>query len=230
MCAKGSVDLEKTRVLNRDYKRTGDKEINSGREPVQLGWYEFAAGFCKGKNVLDVGCGMAEGLRILEKTARSAKGIDLDDRLEKTNVKKMDISEMPSKSVEILTCIDVIEHVEEDRNFVAECVRVASEEILISTPNYAISRCRWPYHVREYMPHQLVGLLRAYGKVEMFKGSLDGYTRYYIRFIRAYSIWSILRIHPVTGFMVRVVNHMLPVALRLQSSLFARIQLNGEGL
>lgn len=215
-----------SKVINKNFKTTGDKEIDSGREPVQCGWYEFASDFCKNKTVLDVGCGMGEGIKILEKSAKTVNGIDLDERLIKRNVKIMEISEVPSDFVDIVTCIDVLEHVEEDCKFIGELFRVARKEILLSTPNYTISRCLWPYHVREYMPHELASLFNSYGKVEMYKGSLDGYFHYKIKYFWPYSILNILRVNPITGFTVRIINHILPIAFRIQPSLFIRIKLN----
>lgn len=79
----------------------------------------------------------------------------MDERLRKPNVEFSDIKDVESKSVGVRTCIDVIEHVEENLDFALELVRVARQDVLVSTPNWTVSRCKWPYHICEYMPRQL---------------------------------------------------------------------------
>lgn len=210
----------KSAIQNPNYIATGDASVQAGREPLQLGWYKLASQFCVGKTVLDVGCGMGDGLMILKSTASNAYGIDLDERLKSENNEIKNISEVASKSVDIITCIDVLEHVENDVEFISHLVRVACNKILLSTPNWTISRCGWAYHVREYMPHELISLFEEYGCVDLYKGSLDGEEHYHVSNIWSYCLLNKLRVSPYFAFSARCLNRLLPVAARLHSSLF----------
>lgn len=145
-------------VQNANYKMTGDIEVDTGREPVQLGWYKFSSRSCTGKNVLDVGYGMGEGFAILSQVARTARGIDRDERLKKPSVEIKDIKDLEAKSIDIVTCIDVIEHAEEDIDFARQLVRVARHDLLISTPNWTVSR----YKVKHFWAYATLNFLRVF--------------------------------------------------------------------
>jgi hypothetical protein len=64
--------------------------------------------------------------------------------------------------------------VEEDRAFVEQLIRVARRRVFVSTPNYAMSFNRWPFHVREYTPRKLLRMLEGYGETTVFGGSSSG--------------------------------------------------------
>src|SRR5688572_28607579 len=114
----------------------GDEAVLSGRNPSQMGWYGFLADVVAGQSVLDVGCGSGEGLRVLATRATTALGIDLDERLQRSdvNVEIKSITDVPDKSFDVVVCLDVIEHVEADRAFIAELFRVARQTVFVSTP------------------------------------------------------------------------------------------------
>jgi methyltransferase family protein len=75
----------------------GDKHPAKGREPLQMGWYEYAASLVTGKSVLDVGWG---------------------------SVEIHDIAAVPDRAFDVVVCIDVIEHVQDDVSFVQHLVHV----------------------------------------------------------------------------------------------------------
>ena len=156
----------------------GDDGVDAGREPIQMGWYALAGSLAKGMSVLDVGCGMGEGMIELKKHASSVAGIDMDDRLRRPDldIQVKNITEVPDKSHDAIVCVDVIEHVERDAEFVAQLVRVARKLVFVSTPKYALGLNRWPYHYREYTPRQLGGLLEPYGAIRVFGGTQTGET------------------------------------------------------
>jgi SAM-dependent methyltransferase len=149
-----------------------------------MGWYEYVnTHLAPGKSVLDVGCGSCEGLRLLVSKARIAVGIDLDPRLAQPDldVRIVDIAQIPDKSFDVVVCIDVIEHIENDRVFLKHLMRVAIEKVFLSTPNYSLSRNMHPYHVREYTPREFDGLLEGVGQVKILGGSYTGEERAEIR-------------------------------------------------
>jgi SAM-dependent methyltransferase len=196
-------------------KKCGDEGVLDGRKPLQMGWYEFAAALAKGQKVLDVGCGSGSGLRLLSSTANEAVGIDLDPRLEGDglDIRNQSICELPSKSFDLVVCIDVIEHVEDDKTFVKQLARVARKGFLISTPNFAVSRNKWPYHVREYIPYELEHLVSAFGKLAVYGGDSHGNIRQEIRRRRTYYFLNFLYSFWPT----------LPLGKILKRLLFARI-------
>lgn len=160
-----------------DFRPCGDESVVHGRKPLQMGWYRLAAKHLVGDSVLDVGAGMGDGLRVLAAEAPSALGIDLDERLRQSSdveIEVRDLASIPDDAFDTVVCIDVIEHVEGDREFVDELMRVARRRVFVSTPNYAMSLNEWPYHVREYTPRQLHGLLSPFGPTMEFGGSSSG--------------------------------------------------------
>ena len=105
--------------------------------------------------MLDVGAGLGDGLRILRQQASVVEGQDLDPRLADRGIHIVSIDEIPDRSCDVVTSIDVIEHIEDDGWFVRSLARIARQGIFVTTPNWTASRCQWPYHLREYTPRQL---------------------------------------------------------------------------
>lgn len=205
----------------RTVREVGDESVEAGRGLGQMGWYHYAAErLVAGKSVLDVGCGLGRGLDVLAQRAASARGQDLDARLARPDVTIGRLEDMPSKSVDVITCVDVIEHVDADADFVLQLGRIARETVFVSTPNWALSRCQWPYHVREYTPRQLRTLLGAIGRVEMLKGEPNGYAVWPVN-DRAYDLLNDARIWPPTAHLTRLISKMLPASRRLRAHLAA---------
>lgn len=157
-------------------KPCGDEATLSGRGASQMGWYAFIADLVEGQSVLDVGCGSGEGLKVLSSRATYALGIDLDERLRRpdVNVEIKSVADMPDKSFDVVVSLDVIEHVEDDRAFLAELFRVARRAVFVTTPNYAMSFNRNPYHVREYTPREFGRLFDGYGTTTLYTGTAKG--------------------------------------------------------
>lgn len=196
----------------------GDTSVAAGRMPGQLPWYQFVAeNIAKGKQVLDVGCGLGAGLEILERTAREVVGQDVDPRLESERIVIRDLAEFDDNSYEVVTCIDVLEHVEDDLNFVGQLARVASERIFLTTPNWTASRCKWRYHIREYTPRQLSQLLSPLGNVCPFKGTSSGDLVYPVKHPLAYNLVNDARAWWPTAFITKCARIILPDSMRIHS-------------
>lgn len=73
------------------------------------------------------------------------------------------IEAFPADAFDLVTAIDVIEHVEDDAEFLYQLTRVARCAVFLTTPNYNISKCTNAYHVREYTPEELGFLIEASG-------------------------------------------------------------------
>lgn len=144
------------------------KNIASGREPCQMGWYEFVSDLILSKaekkqkiSILDVGCGMFTGIHLMrQKLPKGSKiiGQDIDKNLSylDSNFIFKDISKIKSKSFDYVTCFDVIEHVEYDLDFFNDLKRLCKKELFITTPNYTRSKAQNHCHCREYTIPQFV--------------------------------------------------------------------------
>jgi 2-polyprenyl-3-methyl-5-hydroxy-6-metoxy-1,4-benzoquinol methylase len=189
----------------------GDHEVAAGRKPVQMGWYEFASDLVKGRTVLDVGCGSGDGLKLLSVHAKQATGIEVDERLkrEDLDIEIKSLPEVPDCSTDVTVCVDVIEHIEDDREFARQLVRVAREAVFVSTPNYAVSRNEWPFHVREYTPRQFESLFAPYGEISVFGGDSSGDTRKQIKAKALYYFVNDLYCRPATVWLAKLVKRIL---------------------
>jgi 2-polyprenyl-3-methyl-5-hydroxy-6-metoxy-1,4-benzoquinol methylase len=195
----------------------GDADVEAGRGPGQLGWYQFAGAFVRGKEVLDVGCGLGHGLRILAASARRAEGQDLDSRLAAPGVRIGPLTEVAAKSFDVVVSIDVIEHVDDPSAFLGQLVRVAREGIFLSTPNWTASRCRWPFHLREYTPREFELLLAPFGTVTLFKGTPDGRVVHPVGSRFGYYLFNDLRNWPPSAIPTRCLNYLLPSRFKIHS-------------
>lgn len=203
------------KMQERRTRVVGDESVESGRGPGQLPWYEFATTIIHGKKVLDAGCGLGRGLEILRRSNKEVWGQDLDPRLEDSGIMITPLETIPSKAYYAVTCIDVIEHVEDDKTFVAELCRIATDAVFVTTPNWTITRCEWPYHVREYTPRQLQELFEPFGTVVLFKGNSSGSIVYPVRHVSLCHVANTLRYGRYTSFLTRCINKVLPSKSRI---------------
>jgi 2-polyprenyl-3-methyl-5-hydroxy-6-metoxy-1,4-benzoquinol methylase len=204
-------------------RECGDDDIVAGRGPGQAGWYEWAARHAAGRAVLDAGCGLGYGLGILARTASTVSGQDLDPRLASSRVHVGPLSELPSKSVDVVVSIDVIEHIADDVGFVRELARLAREHVILTTPNWTAGRGAWPYHVREYTPAHLRAVCGSVGAVRLWKGTPEGREQYAISRPAANHWLNVARVSPATAAMTRALNFVLPARAKIHSHLAAII-------
>ncbi|MDQ6699837.1 MAG: methyltransferase domain-containing protein [Acidobacteriota bacterium] len=132
--------------------------------------YAFARQFASGKRVLDAGCGTGYGAAELATHAHEVLGIDCSQEAvdyARTNFVRDNLKfkqgwchQLPAAdaSVDLVVAFEVIEHLNEWREFLAEARRVLTEHglFLVSTPNklyYGESREEAgpnPFHVHEF--------------------------------------------------------------------------------
>jgi len=117
-------------------------------------WYVFAAQYVKEKTVLDVGAGNGYGLPLL-----LAGGAALVDGIDPLPVGQVvtakPIEDVDCQSYDCVTAMDVIEHVDADRDFLICLLRTAKELVILSTPNWRQWGCSNQHHYREYTPAEL---------------------------------------------------------------------------
>lgn len=140
--------------------------------------YRYAARSVTGRLVLDIACGTGFGMSMLsEAGAEVVLGVDLsfEALLEAASPSvpgvypcRADAMRLPmrAQSVDVITSFETLEHLDDDRQFIAELGRVLRPDgvLLLSTPNALHTRPvegvpRNPFHVREYEPAQLRELL-----------------------------------------------------------------------
>jgi ubiquinone/menaquinone biosynthesis C-methylase UbiE len=150
-----------------------------------------------GDVILDVGFGLGYGLTILSIKAGSVTGIDVDQRcveycrgaLLGRNPKLASLVHYDGQHIpfednhfDLVTCIDVIEHVENYKPFLAELIRVSKKGVFISTPNRRpeyTNRDGTPknyWHLREWSYDEFLKIIGPFGSIDwnFINGTWEG--------------------------------------------------------
>ncbi|HVN77000.1 MAG TPA: class I SAM-dependent methyltransferase [Thermoanaerobaculaceae bacterium] len=151
----------------------------------------------EGARVLDVGFGLGYGLNILAIKASEVSGVDVDARalehcratVEGRNPRLRRLAlydghtlEFPDEAFDVVTCVDVLEHVPDYDRLLDELLRVSRKGVFISTPNRRPEytrrdgRPRNPWHLREWSRDELDVILRHHGTPEwhVLDGPFEG--------------------------------------------------------
>ena len=195
---------KKQKIFNRKPNKPDPSEYSTTDEPreipCQKGTYFFALNnFIKeGDKVLDVGCGLGYGINILSIKAAEVYGVDVDKKSidycrdnvfgknpKLKELKHYDRYHLPFKDNEFdtVTCVDVIEHVENYDAFIGELLRVAKNFVVLSTPNRrpeytnpdGTPKNYW--HLREWSFEELDNILKQHKAMvdwRFLNGSWDG--------------------------------------------------------
>src|SRR5208337_3582774 len=138
--------------------------------------YQRLAPRCAGREVLEAGCGEGYGADLIAGVARRVIALDYDEatvahvrsRYPRVQVIHGNLAELPlpDASVDVVVNFQVIEHLWDQAQFVAECARVLRPEglLMVSTPNrITFSPGRDtpinPFHTRELNADELTALL-----------------------------------------------------------------------
>ena len=122
-------------------------------------------------DVLEIGTGMGYGVDVIAPAAKSFTTIDknvpeFENELP-ANAKFRQMVVPPlnfaDESFDYVVSFQVIEHIEQDADFVREVSRVLRPggKFIVSTPNAPMSLTRNPWHVREYKADELESLLKG---------------------------------------------------------------------
>lgn len=154
--------------------------------------YERLAARCAGRDVLEAGCGEGYGADLIGDVARRVIGLDYDESAVahvKTRYPRVEMLHgnlaslpLPDAAVDVVVNFQVIEHLWDQGQFVAECLRVLRPGgvLLISTPNrITFSPGRDipinPFHTRELNAGELTELLTSEGfRIEGLYGVFHG--------------------------------------------------------
>lgn len=121
---------------------------------------------------------MGYGIDMLNKAGHFAIGLEPDDRLRGSNPMLVinTLDRVPSKMFGVVTCMDVIEHVVDDLDFLQHLRRVllpmSYSRLYVSTPNWTRSRARNTHHARELTIPQFLSIYRP---DELWAASPDGW-------------------------------------------------------
>ncbi len=158
---------------------TGERMVPEEAAPATF-WehlyrYRFAAGFARGRRVLDIACGEGYGTAALAHAgAASVVGIDLSEEAcaharRKYNVDaragSAEAIALADGTIDLIVSFETIEHLDRADRFLDECVRVLAPggTLIISTPNREVYRAAGeysPFHQSELSEDEFVALLR----------------------------------------------------------------------
>ncbi len=183
-------DREPTDVptLTLSGERIVPGKVTLDREQASRRRYEFAAQFVEGKYVLDMGCGEGYGSATLAQKARQVVGTDRSEEViayaaKKYPLKNLEFRCMPGEkqdfpdgSLDVVVCLELIEHVEDYAAVMKEMHRVLQPggTLILSTPNKEVTspgrkKPIHDFHVHEFTIPELRDLCRKYfAEVELF--------------------------------------------------------------
>jgi SAM-dependent methyltransferase len=143
--------------------------------------YEFALPYARARRVIDIGCGEGYGPAILGTAAATVLGVDIAPEVvahavscyasDNVSFELMDVSRLSpgDASFDLAVSFQVVEHLADETGYFSEIARVLRPEgkAIITTPNrLTISPGRDepinPFHLREYTPDELAGVLEAH--------------------------------------------------------------------
>ena len=139
--------------------------------------YHRAAELVEG-DILEIGTGMGYGVEVIAPKATRYISIDKElpaqiNQLENVEYYDMEVPPIGFEncSFDAVVSFQVVEHIEEDMEFVREVARVLRPggKFVVTTPNAPMSLTRNPWHVREYKADELHNLLSCnFSKVEAY--------------------------------------------------------------
>jgi SAM-dependent methyltransferase len=154
--------------------------------------YQRLGGRCAGRDVLEAGCGEGYGADLIAAQARQVIGLDYDEsavahvraRYPRVEMRQGNLAALPlhDGAVDVVVNFQVIEHLWDQAQFVAECFRVLRPAglLMVSTPNrITFSPGRDtpinPFHTRELNAAELTELLTDAGfALESMRGVFHG--------------------------------------------------------
>jgi cyclopropane fatty-acyl-phospholipid synthase-like methyltransferase len=132
---------------------TGERMV-PGQAPLMLeiahrARYQFAQELCRGKKVLDFGCGAGYGSQMLSRVADKVLGVDISQeavdfarsRYSAGNlsydVRSLEKLAVSTDRYDVVVCFEVIEHLEDPLEFLNKLANVLKDAgmLVISTPN-----------------------------------------------------------------------------------------------
>ncbi|HEX7307062.1 MAG TPA: class I SAM-dependent methyltransferase [Lentzea sp.] len=154
--------------------------------------YLHLLGHCAGAVVLEAGCGEGYGAQLIRTVARRVVALDYDELTSQhvaraypqLDVLRGNLAALPLRdgSVDVVANLQVIEHLWDQEQFLAECRRVLRPggTLIVTTPNRLTFSPGQdtplnPFHTRELAPSELDEMLREAGfRVDELTGLRHG--------------------------------------------------------
>lgn len=127
--------------------------------------YRFASRYVCGKRVLDAGCGVGYGSRLLADSGAS-QVVAVDISRDALDIAEKQFAHERLKFLcddcqtlsrvqgpfDVIVSLEALEHLQDDRSFLSRVARLLAPDgvLIVSTPNKSFSIGGNPYHVREY--------------------------------------------------------------------------------
>lgn len=126
-------------------------------------------GLLPGMTLVDLGASDGALVRVAQAAGLEARGFDAADGLDL----ETDPLPLPDASVDVVTCVSLIEHLYDPARMLAEARRVLRPggAIVLVTPNWKYSARDFfddPTHVHPYTPVSMARALRFHGFAEVF--------------------------------------------------------------
>jgi SAM-dependent methyltransferase len=185
------------KIKNSDIDPTEYSTTDGPQEvPCQKESYFYALNnFVKdGDRVLDVGMGIGYGMNLLSIKAKEVHAVDVDKKAveycsknvlgKNPKVKKLSFYDgyklaYKTNYFDVVTCVDVIEHVEDYDKFIDELMRVAKRAVIFATPNRRPEYTNPDgtpmnyWHLREWSFKEFDKIIRSHSK-KIIWACLDG--------------------------------------------------------
>lgn len=174
--------------------------------------YEFASKLVVGKIALDIACGSGYGSKILaEAGATKVIAMDVSQLAINDAQKNFQHNNIEYKvgdatntglekgSIDLVVSMETIEHLSDIDAFLQELERVVKDEglVIISTPNIKVSKCKNPFHLKEFNKEEFVDILKKYFQHCVIIGQYN-------------AIASYLKINDNKEGEVELINHIEP--------------------
>jgi len=194
------TDLVKKSIMVKPNPREYSTIVGKGSVvPVQVEAYFLALNryLDESSKILDVGFGLGYGLNILAIKAKEVSGVDVDEKVcnycrgtivgrnpRLVSLEIYDGYNLPfsDESFDVVTCVDVIEHVEDFNRLIKEMLRVSRKGVFLSTPNRRPEytnkdgKPKNYWHLREWSFEEFDKIIRKFGQVEwnFINGTYEG--------------------------------------------------------
>lgn len=158
--------------------------------------YAMALEMSEGKNVLDIACGEGYGANLLASRSSAVTAVDADpltisrakEKYKPPNIQFitgsiLDIP-VPDHSVDLVTCFETLEHLEEHEKMMQEVKRVLKPDgiLLISTPDKKIysdsTGYKNPHHKKELYGDEFKDLVNGFFSHTVFYRQVSGVTSF----------------------------------------------------
>jgi 2-polyprenyl-3-methyl-5-hydroxy-6-metoxy-1,4-benzoquinol methylase len=191
--------------------------------------YVIAADYVNG-NLLEVGCGEGRGISLILPRVAQYTAVDkIEPVIQELAIRypagkfiSMNIpplTGLPDNQYDTVISFQVIEHIQNDKLFLKELHRVLKPGgvALLTTPNRSMSLTRNPWHIREYLSHELKDLAQTVFRETEIKG-ITGNAK-----VMAYYEQNKQSVKRFTRFDIFNLQHRLPAwMLRLPYELLNR--------